>query len=674
MATSLPNKEALTILDAQLTCAICLDRYTDPRTLFCHHNFCKDCIIGLYGGELKGERQVVNCPTCRRPTQLDGDKGAYALPPAFSINSLLEIDELLKKVPESEPQQDCSAHNKPRDIYCETCEKLICIKCVETHHGHQYDRAADLFEKHKQQIEECLQPMKKKIDDITQALIHFDFREKEIIDNGKAVQKEIDVTIQQLIDRLQKSRRTLAEKVATAVQDKLQLHSCQRTEVEAVLVQMKSCQEFIEKELRLRPQHQIQAAKKELVQRINDTHSKVKVSELQPAQKADTVYVKNRKALSTCSCMGNIQSTLIMGPVPGLVSVDIPKYVMAGTRVEVYLTTPVSLSSKLFSSQLIPARCKPIDCPVTTIFEGQFSVMIHPTTAGPHQLRVQISGADIYGSPFTLPVLYSAELRKKMLTDLSRGLRSPCGVAVTNDGQHVVVVEWNAHCVTVLTANGELVRRFGSYGRDPGKFSRPWGVAVSADNHIFVADTMGMLQKFTFTGVYVASASLKGFGLAVHQDGRVYSINSESCKVDVFHPDLKPSHSFGEEVCFTKPCDVAIDANGMVYVTDCYKCEVLKFTSEGQYLISIGSKGKRLDQFSWPLGIAVDSDGIIYVAETDKHQVMMFTTEGAFLGSFGSTGEQVLQPRGVAVDKTGNLYICESSRGGVLVSRLLYSP
>ena len=665
-AAPVPCKEALTRLDAQLTCAICLNRYTDPRTLPCHHSFCKDCIVGLYGGET-GERHVaVNCPTCRQPTQL-GDRGASALPAAFHIIQFLEIDQLLKKTPASDPHPECPTHNKSLEIYCETCEELICFKCsIQTHRSHQYDLAADLFEKHKQQIEVCLQPVKERVDEVTQTLERFNAKEREIKDQGKAVQKEIDTTIQKLIDSLQKSRKTLSEKAASAVQQKLQLHSCQRAEVEAVLVQLKSCQEFIEKELRSRSQHQIQAAKKELVQRIRDTHSKVKVSELQPAQRADTEYVKNHIALSTCSNLGLIESTLNFS-APGLVSVDIPEHVMTGTRVEVSLTTPISLSTRLLSCQLIPAHSKPIPCPVSAVFEGQFKVTIHPIIAGPHQLRVQIAGADIYGSPFTLPVLSSAETRNMKMTGFFRGLESPCGIAVTADGKHVVVAEWNGNCVTVLTDTGELVRRFGSHGRGPAEFFSPWGIAISADNHILVADKGG-IQKFTFTGHHVASVAYEsmGFGLAVHQDGKIYSINRGAHKVHVLHPDLSPSHSFGSDDLFGCPGGVAIDTKGMVYVTDQFNCKVLKFTSEGEYLTSIGSEQPY--QLSHAIGICIDSSDIMYVADAHKHQIMMFTTEGEFLGSFGNTGQWRLEPRGVAMDKTGNLYVCDFD-GDVLISR-----
>ena len=33
--------------DDQLTCSVCLDQYTNPKTLPCHHSFCLKCIQPL---------------------------------------------------------------------------------------------------------------------------------------------------------------------------------------------------------------------------------------------------------------------------------------------------------------------------------------------------------------------------------------------------------------------------------------------------------------------------------------------------------------------------------------------------------------------------------------------------------------------------------------------------
>ena len=40
-------KQALKKLEDQLTCAICLDAFKDPKLLQCFHVYCKDCLQRL---------------------------------------------------------------------------------------------------------------------------------------------------------------------------------------------------------------------------------------------------------------------------------------------------------------------------------------------------------------------------------------------------------------------------------------------------------------------------------------------------------------------------------------------------------------------------------------------------------------------------------------------------
>ena len=152
----------------------------------------------------------------------------------------------------------------------------------------------------------------------------------------------------------------------------------------------------------------IQAVKKQLVKRIYNvnTHSEVKVSELQPAQKPNIVFTADKNTISACSHIGDITSKQSFS-CPGLFSVDIPSRVWVDRQAEVFLTAPISLSASRLCCQLTPAQgrvTKPVVCAVTGIGEGQFSVMIQSSTAGLHQLRVLVDGVDIYGSPFSVYV------------------------------------------------------------------------------------------------------------------------------------------------------------------------------------------------------------------------------------------------------------------------------
>ena len=648
--------EALSKLDEQLTCAICLERYTDPRSLPCLHIYCKDCI-----NRLEKRQHVVRCPTCRQPTRLS-EKGASTLPTSFHTGNLLELEETLKKTRESSLVRLCHAHgNKPMDLYCETCEGHICFKCsLESHSGHRWDYADNLFTTHKEQIEASLQSLKNQINEVEFALTQFDKWEREMRDQEQVVQMQIDEAYRNLIHQLQESRRKLSQKAAAALQEKLLLHSLQRENVEAVLMQLKGCHDFVEQEVKSRSQHLIQAAKEELVKRINNSYSGINMSQLLPAQEPIIMFSVDKN--TTC-CIGDVSSNQSYS-CPRLFSVNIPPVVVEDKQEEVTLTAPVSLSTDRLCCQLTTCgTSNTVTCPVIGIGEGQYKVTIQSSTAGLHQLRVLVDEVNVYGSPFTVHVV---KWKRQNLVRFAKGFSRPVDVAVTDDGKHVVVAEYDGHCVTVLSSTGKVVKKFGSLGSEPGKFQHPCGIAASADN-IFVVGHSKRIQKFAISSMYKASHDQYFTGVAVNPtSGKALCIKHNRSAVDVLNSDLTPSYSFETSA---SPSYLAVDTKGMVYVTDPYKAVVIKMTSEGKHIATIGSKGEQLHQFSEPRGICIDSNDIMYVTDSYKHRVMVFTTESKFLGSFSRSDKLIRDPRGIAVDKAGNVYVCDASSGKLLVSR-----
>ena len=677
MATSaLPTltKETMSKLDAQLTCAICLDRYTDPRILLCHHAFCKDCITHL-PEYMEKERRTVMCPSCRKPTQL-GEEGASALLPAFFVNGLLDIDGELKKT--TEFHKVCSEHDKQEDIYCETCDMHICFKCtIGKHHGHQYDLANDLFETHEQEIKDCLKSVDERIDEVTRTLAVYDKTEKEIQDQNEAVQEEIDQSIQHqlqsIMDELHQSGKALHEQAMAATHQKLQLHALERAEVETILAQLKSCKDFVEEELRSRSQHQIQTARKKLVQRITDTHSTVKVSELQPGQKANTAFSKPPPQILD---IGSVTSTQNYQSVRGLFSVDIPQLVLARQATEISLITVIPLPAESLSCTLLLESTSrlltPQSCQVVKVDEGHFKAVLEPKHCGPHLLDVKINGDKINGSPFAVPVMSTslAVAREKALKVFVEGLQHPYGVAVTDDGQHVIVTEREQHCVTVLSTAGEVVERFGQHGTGPGNFVNPSDVAVSADNHIYVKDD-NTIQKFTLEGQHVASFTESaeaqfGHGMAVVRNGKLLTCSLDNKIIYEISSDLKQLKYFRTTMSNeSRSYSIAVDTSGVVYVV-MNDLQIYRYTSWKKPIPTNDSRGDRLHHLQNPFSVCVDTtDNTTCLYITDECQVKMFTTNGEFLGSFG--GHHKLH--GIAVSKAGDLYICNAN-GEVITSSI----
>ena len=103
-------KQALKKLEDQLTCAICLDAFKDPKLLQCFHVYCKDCLQRLVVTDRQGQLSLC-CPTCQQSTLLPPATGVSGLQPAFHIHHLFEIQDAIKKVKDSQKLQ-CEKCNK----------------------------------------------------------------------------------------------------------------------------------------------------------------------------------------------------------------------------------------------------------------------------------------------------------------------------------------------------------------------------------------------------------------------------------------------------------------------------------------------------------------------------------------------------------------------------------
>lgn len=104
-----------------LTCALCLEIYSSPRLLPCHHTFCLSCIEGLATAH-KGK--AFPCPSCRKPTVVPPKEGVSA----FQVNFYISEEEL-ERARSGVDSQMCPIHSvEPLVFMCEDCDKVICIR------------------------------------------------------------------------------------------------------------------------------------------------------------------------------------------------------------------------------------------------------------------------------------------------------------------------------------------------------------------------------------------------------------------------------------------------------------------------------------------------------------------------------------------------------------------
>jgi hypothetical protein len=86
-----------------------------------------------------------------------------------------------------------------------------------------------------------------------------------------------------------------------------------------------------------------------------------------------------------------------------------------------------------------------------------------------------------------------------------------------------------------------------------------------------------------------------------------------------------PGAGAGRGGSFGRPTDVAFDTQGNIFVADGYdNSRVAKFTKDGDFVKSIGSRGNAPGQFNTPHTIASDAKGNIYVGDRGNSRIQVF--------------------------------------------------
>ncbi|MEW6087409.1 MAG: NHL repeat-containing protein [bacterium] len=124
-----------------------------------------------------------------------------------------------------------------------------------------------------------------------------------------------------------------------------------------------------------------------------------------------------------------------------------------------------------------------------------------------------------------------------------------------------------------------------------------------------------------------------------------------------------------EEFQFNQPQDVAVAANGNVYIADTVNRRIQVFNDKGEFVSAFGKEGREDEEFLDPNGVGADSEGRIYVADPVLNQVKIFTPEGEFVSKFELKAGRHRGPQGIKEDsQTGANDVCVDSQGNIWVA------
>ena len=628
--------------------------------------------------EAMRDTYYLSCPTCNQHTEVPRE-GAGAFPLALQLNNLKEILLSLKQ------QVACNDHDKPLDMFCVTCEAVICHYCAfHNHEGHKHALVSDCYPKHYQMLHDSLKPVKEKKEALKKVLSDLADREGEITKRGEGVLEDIHEMVEEMIVILRQSERKLTERVKMVTNAKLEMLSRQTKSVLTSLSLLGGIEDYVEQSLKTSTHQQVLSSKKRMMERMSEVTTQINAEEC-PLEKDDLRLIKeSAETLKSLHHIGTVSYTSALEQCKVKIFEVEKSWEEKKFSFLLSMKAPlvsVSISSLRLSLVPVGKGDEPIHTAVTTTSTpGVYRIHCNPSNSGNHAVKVQVYDVELEDTSLFIP--FSPYLDNITPVRTIRELNHPWGVAISDDG-HVIVTECHSNCVTILDNEGKKKKSFGGVGGSGNvKFSYPRGVAITPDNFILVSDSNHGIQKISMDGDFMESVGEKGKmngpnGIAISpMTGQVYIADRCNDRIQVLNPNLTFSHPFGNEGSangqFNNPRDIAIDSQGLVYVTDWGNHRIQKFTPNGKFIAQFGSEGSGPGQLNRPHGITIDTagTGLVYVSDKDNHRISVFTSDGVFVSSFGRKGSNINQlklPIGLRFDKKGLLYVCDNANDQLVI-------
>jgi sugar lactone lactonase YvrE len=254
-------------------------------------------------------------------------------------------------------------------------------------------------------------------------------------------------------------------------------------------------------------------------------------------------------------------------------------------------------------------------------------------------------------------------------------LLEPEGIAVDSHGD-VWVMDTKNNRVEEFNEKGEYITQFGSQGTSPGQFEYPRGIAVDSKGDIWVADFENeRIEEFTETGEEIDQFPILPFGapegIVVDSNGDVW-VTLITGVVQEYSEGGALIREFGlrgsgEGQLEGFNDELALAANGDVWVVDRGNGRLEEFGPDGEYIRAVGSEGSGDGQFGEPQGIAINAEGEILVTDAINHRVEEFSGEGAYLGQFSLRAAGASEDtQALTVAPNGDILVLDDVNGDVL--------
>ena len=193
----------------------------------------------------------------------------------------------------------------------------------------------------------------------------------------------------------------------------------------------------------------------------------------------------------------------------------------------------------------------------------------------------------------------------------------------------------NLDPILKFDSSGKLLKSFGA-----GLLLFPHGLHVDRDGNVWVTDGLGR-------------------GTKGHQ---VFKFSPDGKVLMTLGKPNKPGNGPDE---FNAPSAVVTAPNGDIFVADGHggntNARIVKFTKDGKFIKTWGSKGSGPGELDIPHAIAMDSQGRLFVGDRQNNRIQIFDQDGKYLDQWA----QFSRPSGIFIDAKDNIYVADSESESV---------
>ncbi|XP_078346217.1 E3 ubiquitin-protein ligase TRIM45-like [Oculina patagonica] len=689
-------------LKKYVTCSICLNTYTKPKTIACLHTFCCECL--KKHALTSQSRGKFHCPECQDDAGVPEGNRFDNLPTSFLHKSLLSLLAVRQSGDGDESNCGICKKKSAEISYCFEYEKLLCPDCVNAHDAFQ--AAAAAFEGHRVTPVKQFQAQDYEILLKRQSFCSQQYHEREVT---KFFCLECQTCVCQIcintdhknhsVDPLEKAADREKAKIMAGVElmkEKRKVYSDVMRQLEetaskleaSVIIAMREISQSAEQmiaTIREREEEaitalrntrgsrtekldgakqQVQSSTKRIDQAVEFANNLV-----QGSSSADIIQSKKRLEQRFKDLNKSPVPAVPVSPFVKFVSTIAPESsslgFMATSETDVRLSTVEGLTENFqagleaefvvhpyisdeeltsefqrkFHVEVLVEPAEKVDSLIVCEKEdGNFHVKFLPKVPGSYNITVKINGDKLANSPFTVQV---KERRLDVVGELvleGEIPQEPRGIAVNSKGL-IAVADRGQNCVLIF----DIFDKKGMLVRKLGCYGENPG-------------------QFNKPG---GVAYLNDDEILVADDGnhRIQQFNIQTANF------VKSFGKYGTgEGAFQYPESVCMDREGHVVVTDYFNNRIQVLTKDGKPLFKFGDSG--VGKLNNPTG-CICYKNMFIVCDTGNHCLKVFDSSGKFLSTIGEKGKaggHLSSPWSLCVEKYGdrqNLLVCDLDNGRI---------